>query len=157
MVSKSPPVPVSPEMDARATQFLVGMTMVAGGLAGAFPSGGTSLLLSLKGLDEIQAAGTGNDTMVYNGGWAVGLPPAAARTVDIAAGMPEIGIGMARGLGQAASAVARGEVLVTGEKIAAEGIEAAAKGAAENPEEVALGGARRPKQSGALLQTQGGM
>ena len=107
-----------------------------------FPSGGTSLFLSLKGLDEIQAAGTGLDTGVYNAGLAVGLPPAAARGVDIAAGMPEVGIGMARGLAGAGRAMARGEILLTGEKIAAEGIDAAAKGAAENPEQVC---ARRGK------------
>ncbi len=43
-ISNVPATKPDPEMDARAAQFVMGMTMVTGGVAGAIPSGGLSLL-----------------------------------------------------------------------------------------------------------------
>ena len=121
--------------------------MFTGGLAGVPISGGASLVAAAKGVDEMQAAAVGKDTVVYNGARAAGLPPAAARAVDIAAAA-EVPIAAARGIARAVPAMARGNMLLSGGELAAEGLQGAAKGAAQNPEQVAAVGAK----AGAELQ-----
>ena len=55
--------------------------------------------------------------------------------------MPEVPLGAARGLVRVAPAMAKGEIVITLDRIAVEGVEAR-PGEAENPEEVVLGGAK---------------
>ncbi len=97
---------------------------------------------ALKGIDEIQAAAVGKDTVVYNGARAAGLPDGASRAVDIAATMPEVPIGAARGLAKLAPELARGTVLLDAGELGKVAVQGAAKGAAENPEQVATAGAK---------------
>ena len=150
-ISSVPATRPDPVMDARATQFLVGMAMVTGGIAWAIPSGGLSLLGAAKGIDEMQAALVGKDTVVYNGARAAGLPPAAARTVDILAAAPEAPIQAVRGIVKVVPALARGEMVLSGGELAGKAAVGAANGAAETPEHVAAAGAT----AGAELEAAG--
>jgi len=141
------------EVDPRVVQFLVGSSMVTAGIAGALPTGGTSLGLSAKGalsllsaakgIDNMQAAARGQETATHQGARAAGLPEPAARGLDIITDAPDAPVGAVKGLLRAGSQLARpgsGLMLELG-RIAGDVAEGAGKGVAEHPERAAAAGA----------------
>jgi RHS repeat-associated protein len=123
------------EVDPKVVQFLAGATQVTGGLAGLGPSFGASLYFVGRGIDNMQAAARGQETVVYQGLQGVGLPAPLARVGEIVADAPDAAVGTAKGFVIGASSLVRpgsGIILEEG-KVLAETAKAVAKGVSENP------------------------
>jgi hypothetical protein len=140
---------VSPEDHANAVKFLVGMTLITGSGGAATPIVIRWWLIA-KGVDEIQAAVRGQETVVYQGAVMFGASDQGARVVDVFATMPELPVAAGRGLLTATREMAvqtagRGLVLSAeeaGTRAAGAAAAGAAKGFVENPQTVLKAGGK---------------
>jgi hypothetical protein len=142
-----PPKTISCE--GNAIQFLVGCSMVSGGLF----MGPFAPFVVLKGLDEMQAGISGKGTIVYNKALEAGLSERGAFIVDFATSCPDLFFALSKGLFKGAAKVIAetaprsGSVVLfeageLGSKAVASAAESTAEAMARNPNAVAAGASK---------------
>ncbi|WP_406697219.1 RHS repeat-associated core domain-containing protein [Singulisphaera sp. Ch08] len=122
--------------NTRGIQLVLGVSMVTGGAAGIYLTAGFASvpfgLVLARGIDHIQAAIRGQETVVYQGIRGAGFSDSAGRIGDFVADMPDVAYGVAKGVVSGARLLARpgSGLILDGGKLVADAIEGGLKGLA---------------------------